>query len=216
MSSGFGVVVLPKDIYLYLIDSRNIHPSIVQDHPLRIGGERLEVRRIFVASRQGKVSYLSKVGTDFGILIEGRNDAVGASVPRCNRSTIDCVEEIGDKDGVFQIEEGRIYLLWLQEGHGTFNRVVAKGVIEASGRGLWFPTLFAGSENNPKIESREFLHPPGLSSIVYLGLREPQQVLVIGEYNHLLAQSFEIMMVLVHRLDDCQHLLIVDFIIEFR
>ena len=55
MPGGFGIVVLPKDFYLYLVDSWNIHPSIVQDHPLRIGGERLEVRSIFVASRQGGV-----------------------------------------------------------------------------------------------------------------------------------------------------------------
>ena len=39
---------------------------------------------------------------------------------------------------------------------------------------------------------------------------------MIGEYNRLLAQSFEIMTVVVHGLDDCQYLLVVDFIIEFR
>jgi hypothetical protein len=71
MPGGFGIVVLPKDFYLYQVDSWNIHPSIVQDHPLRIGGERLEVRSIFVASRQGGVSYLTKIGTDLGVLIEG-------------------------------------------------------------------------------------------------------------------------------------------------
>jgi len=33
MSGGFGVVVLPKDIYLYLIDSRYIHMSLLQTIP---------------------------------------------------------------------------------------------------------------------------------------------------------------------------------------
>src|SRR5271155_2883396 len=108
MSSGFDIVMFSKDIYFNLVDSWYIHTSLVQDPPMYIGGERLKVRRIFVASRQSRVSYLSKVGTDFGILIEGSDDALGASIPRCNRSRIDNIEEIGGKDGVFRIGEGRI------------------------------------------------------------------------------------------------------------
>src|SRR5271154_2017927 len=126
MSSGFGVVVLPKDIYLYLIDSRNIHPSIVQEHPLRIGGERLEVRRIFVASRQGGVSYLRKVGTDFGVLIAGSEDILGMGILRHGRSSVDNVEEVGGEDRVFRIDERGIYLFWLQESHSMFASVLAE------------------------------------------------------------------------------------------
>ena len=118
MPGGFGVVVLRKDLYLYLIDSRNIHPSIVQDHPLCIGGERLEVQRIFVASRQGGVSYLRKIGTDFGVLIEGSEDILGTSVLRRGRSSVDSIqEEVGGEDRVFRIDERGIYLFWLQKGH---------------------------------------------------------------------------------------------------
>src|SRR5271154_2635216 len=216
MSRSFGVVVLPKDIYLYLIDSRNIHPSVVQDHPLRIGGEGLEILRIFVASRQGGVSYLRKVGTNFGVLIEGRKDILDAGVLQCGRSSFDCIEEVSGEDGVFRIEERGIHLLWLQEGHSTFACVFAKGVVGATGQCIWLPTSFARAENNFEVEPCELLCPPGLSTIVHLRLGEPQQVLVIREYNGLLAQSFEVMSVMAHCFHDRQHFFVVDLIVELR
>jgi len=134
MSSGFGVVVFLEDTYLYPIDSRNIHPSIVQDHPLSIGGERFEIRRIFVVSMQGGVSYLRKIGTDFGVLIEGSEDVLGASVFRYRRSlSVDCIEEVSSENRIFWIEERGIHLFWFQEGHSTFACVLAKGVVWATG-----------------------------------------------------------------------------------
>src|SRR5271156_4853923 len=51
MPSSFGVMVFLKDISLYLVDSRNIHASFVQDHSVRVRGERLEIWRILIASR---------------------------------------------------------------------------------------------------------------------------------------------------------------------
>jgi hypothetical protein len=120
VSGGFGVVVFSKDIYLYLVDSRYVHASFVQDHPLRIGGKRFEIRRIFVASRQGRVAYLREVETDFGVLIEGSEDVSGERVFGCDRSRIDGIEEVSGENRIFGVKERGIDLFWFQEGHRPF------------------------------------------------------------------------------------------------
>src|SRR5277367_2801844 len=51
MTRDLGIMVLSKNVYLYLIDSWYIHSSVVQHPPLRIGGEWLEVGGILGTSR---------------------------------------------------------------------------------------------------------------------------------------------------------------------
>src|SRR5271169_1080861 len=152
MPGGLGVMMLLKDIYLYLIDGRNIHTPVIQDHSMRVGGERLKVWRIFIASRQGGVTYLREVGTDFGVLVEGSEDVMGMGVFAHDRSGVDSVKEISGENRMFRIQERGVHLLQFQEGHGTFAHVFAKGIIEATGQGVRFPALFAMAEDNFEIE----------------------------------------------------------------
>jgi len=96
MSCGLGVVVFPQNVYLYSLDCWYVHSSIIQNYPLRIGGEGLEpIWRIFITSRQGGVSYLRKVETNFGVLIKGSEDIFSEGVFRCSQSHAGYVKEVG-------------------------------------------------------------------------------------------------------------------------
>src|SRR5579859_8060490 len=114
------------------------------------------------------------------------------------------------------VEEGGVHLVQLQEGHCVSLHVVPQRIVWAARQRIRFPSLLPWAEDDLEVEAGQLLCPSGLAPIVHLGLRKPQEVAMVGEDDCLVTQSLEIMAVAIHGLHDCQHLLVVDLIVEFR
>src|SRR5882724_1131057 len=86
-------------------------------------------------------------------------------------------------------------------------------IFSASQR-IWFGTQSSRAVANQVIETREVFRPAYLATSEQFGGREVLQVLVVGQHEHNVCGSLQVVVPLLEGLENSQELLVVDLVVE--
>ena len=88
-------------------------------------------------------------------------------------------------------------------------------VVWSPGQRIGLTPLDSGAKVDDEVVFRQLLGSAGLPPIIHFCLCEPQQVMVIRVNRDLLSQYLEQVTVVLQRIDNGQHFLVIDVVIQF-
>ena len=104
--------------------------------------------------------------------------------------------------GCHRIEGLGVDLAWFQERECLrVDFFLGNAVIRSPGKGVWLASFLPWSKDDDEVETRELFCPSSLATIVDLGFRKSEEILVIRVDDDLVPKILEVVSSLIHTLN---------------